>query len=204
MIAISSLQRRGQSLAIGEDRCRCRFDRRQRRLEFVRNGIQQRRLELLALPRHLGPRRRLLRPHPLQRDRHQIQQRLQRAIRQLHPPRRQAPDRLPSQRDRRHPQPGLGFVQARPLQHHLFELCFNVRQVLRAAPIQLSAGCVVQRDRVAFENLGDRLRHLQTQRPACIAQQDGPAQRIQLLRFSLPLARVQRLLFRAVRQVARH
>ena len=67
---------------VGGEQCRrCRPYRRQRCLEFMRKPVQQRRLEFLALPRCLRPRRNLPAVRIIQGNCYQIQQRLQSGLR---------------------------------------------------------------------------------------------------------------------------
>ena len=123
-----------------------------RRLEFVRDCVEQRGFELFALARRVGPVGRFLHADPFERDRDQIQQRLKRAVGQRRAFQRQAPDRLPAQQDRRDEQTAAA-AKLFPCTATCLSFAFDVEHVVRAAAKYFRRFRVVERDARAFEDL---------------------------------------------------
>src|SRR5579862_644657 len=169
------------------------------------DGVEKRGLEFLALPGRLGAAGGFLGADALERDRHQVQERLERAVRNGNAFHRKAADGAATQH---HCPRERGIAgEAGALQRHLFQFALDgglvrVRKLFGAAAKHLGGGGIVERHGAAFKDFGDMLRHLAANRLSGIGHENEAAESVKL--FGLPLARfgLLRLFFLSIGNVA--
>ena len=124
----------------------------QRRLEFMRNSVEQRGLQLLVLARCFRPIRQLVSVLPFDSDGHEIRKRVNHRFRDARSQNRNCADALPPQRYWKRDQAGRGVLERGALHCHVFQTRVGKRHGARSGAMNLAGRPIVERNTFGGEN----------------------------------------------------